>query len=148
MRNGQHKPKHGNVRQCARKRYWIKKCADTKLPVANKFAILANQDDSETQQPTANKPNTNKERNDKVNVVKPPPIVLHYKIKSASEFIGKLQNDVKKGFHIKNTKNNTNVFIHDPEEYRNYLGELEKASIDFHTYTEKGKKNSHEMDRW
>lgn len=110
------------------------------VPVTNKFAVLANQDGNETQQPTANKPNTNKDRNDKVKVAKPPPIVLHYKIKSASEFIGKLQNDVKKGFHIKNTKNNTNVFIHDLEEYRNYLGELEKESIDFHTYTEKGKK--------
>lgn len=113
------------------------------VPVANKFAVLANQDENENQQPTANKPNTNKDRNDKVKVVKPPPIVLHYKRKSALEFIGKLKNGFKKGFHIKHTKINTNVFIHDHEEYLNYLCELEKESINFHTYTEKGKKPTH-----
>lgn len=72
----------------------------------------------------------------------PPPIVIHRKIPDHSAFIAELQSEVKKGFHIKNSRYNTNVFIYDTEEYKKYLQLLEKKEEDFHTYTEKKQQNS------
>lgn len=107
------------------------------VPTSNKYQALENQVDMEqdNNKSTSSVGGTAKQR-----TVKPPPIVIHHKIPNHSTFIQELQNEVKNGFHIKNSRYNTNVFINDPNDYHKYLELLEKNKEDFHTYTEKNKK--------
>lgn len=115
----------------------IKSALEINVPVSNKFQVLENQEQMET---ASNNSTTSQLGGDKVKTVKPPPIIIHHKILKHTEFIEGLGKEVKKGFHIKNTKNITNVFINDIEEYRKYLSVLEKDEVNFHTYSEKENK--------
>lgn len=76
-------------------------------------------------------------------VSKPPPIIIHHKMKNSKEFVNFLKTDIKKGFEIKHTRNNTNLFINDTTEYTNYLQKIKCEADDnfqFHTYTPKQEK--------
>lgn len=109
------------------------------VPTNNKFQVLENENLMEVTSQN-NDPTPTKEVNNKQRSSKPPPIVLHYKVLEHSKFIQKLEEEVRNGFYIKNTKNNTNLFIKDPEEYKKYLLSLENQKISFHTYSEKTNK--------
>lgn len=131
-----------------------------KIPTSNKFDALRrdldnkeqidDEDDPEPQfsqndttqntttQNTINpkEPETNKKYS------KPPPIVIHHKINS-KDFVQLLKLDIKKGFEIKYTRNNTNVFINDHKEYKTYLLKLkgnQPDNLEFHTYATKEEK--------
>lgn len=110
------------------------------IPTQNQFQVLENQEDNmEINDPTP--PTNTASKPHEARASKPPPIVVHYKILSHSQLIRNLEKEATKGFYIKNTKNNTNIFINDPEEYKKYFELLEKEQISFHTYTEKSNKN-------
>lgn len=70
---------------------------------------------------------------------KPPAIILHSKI-SNHGFFKTLDAHVTKGYHVKNSKNNTNLYINDRKEYEKCMEVLEKEDISFHSYTLKEEK--------
>lgn len=117
----------------------IKSALKISIPTQNRYEALENADEDVMEILSDSEDTINK--NKSINKGhKPPPIVLHYKIESHSNFVQKLQTHVQKGFTIKNTKNNTNLFIQDADEYRKYLQVLEAEQVNYHTYTEKGNK--------
>lgn len=118
----------------------IKSTLKINVPVSNKYQALENEEEMDVQASQTNKQTLHSTEKDKTRTTKPPPIVLHYKINSLSDFVQKLKKQITKGFHIKNTKNNTNIFINDTDEYRRYLKVLEAEEVNFHSYTEKGNK--------
>lgn len=68
----------------------------------------------------------------------PPPIVFHTTVKDHKKIIEELKKDVKSGFHLKYGRTNTNLFIHDKNEYENYLLKLAQTEDhEYHTYTSK-----------
>lgn len=125
------------------------------VPTRNSYEVLSDKDvmetdDEDDSQVNNDNPNTNKlEKTKKVS--KPPPIVIHHKMKNTKEFSDLLKKDITKGFELKYTKNNTNLFIKDTNEYRKYLQKIKKNQedkdqdpedkLEFHTYTEKSEKN-------
>ncbi|KAK5646483.1 hypothetical protein RI129_004947 [Pyrocoelia pectoralis] len=70
----------------------------------------------------------------------PPPIVVHGKLRDHNEVMQSLQKEIKKGFHVTHTQNNTSIHVYDTEEYRRLKAVLENDQVDFHTYTEKENK--------
>lgn len=117
-----------------------KNTVEITVPTKNQFQTLENVEEMDVVTLSSEKPTSSKSGSAKTKTEKPPPIVIHRKIPDHSVFIAELQSSVKKGFHIKNSRYNTNVFIYDTEEYRNYLQTLEEKTEDFHTYTEKSRK--------
>lgn len=113
------------------------------VPVRNKYQILEEDENMETQTPAKDTPSTSKPTTENplnVKTTKPPPIVLHSKVENHTMFFKNMNKEIRNGFHIKNCKNTTIVNVHDPEEYRKHLIFLEKQKIKFHTYTEKKNK--------
>lgn len=57
-----------------------------------------------------------------------------------TRFFKTIESHISKGYYIKNTKNSTNLFTHDPEEYEKYKLTLEEEATCFHTYTPRDEK--------
>lgn len=115
------------------------------LPLKNRFSPL--QDDSEMDAKDAEnetdeddnevQPTTS---NETKKIPTPPPIVLHSKINDHKYFTQVLNTNIKKGYHLKFTKEKTNIYIKDMDEYKHYITKLEKENVEFHTYTTKDRK--------
>lgn len=71
---------------------------------------------------------------------KPPAIVLHSKIGSHSAFFTLLDSYLQAGYYVKNTKNCTNIFVKNTEEFKKCRQILEDENISYHTYTLKEEK--------
>lgn len=115
------------------------------IPTKNQFDVLEEEMDTDPITNNATKNiarNPSKSKNNK----RPPAIVLHNnKILKHQDFTEITKTHAKNGFYVKNSKNNTNVYIRDEEEYKKYMVQvqvqvLEKQKIPFHTYTMKSEK--------
>ena len=73
----------------------------------------------------------------------PPPIIIKGKPAQGKhkEFISIISNKIKKGFHIINRENNTNLFIHSEDEWISYKNYLKEEKVEFFSYTMKKEKN-------
>lgn len=110
------------------------------IPTKNQFEILEEVMDEDPATDTIPKNLTRNPTKTK-NTKKPPAIVLHNnKILKHKDFMEITEKHAKNGFYVKNSKNNTNVYIRDEDEYKNYMEVLEKQNIPFHTYTIKSEK--------
>lgn len=119
----------------------LKSALKINVPTSNQYEVLEEPEIMETQTTMANTPaNTQKQTTSAKKTTKPPAIVLHHKIGDHSSWFNTMDVHVKKGYYIKNSKNNTNIFINDHEEYQNYKEILEKEDISFHSYTVKEEK--------
>lgn len=115
------------------------------IPVKNTYETLSDEemDEDEATETTENPKtiiNDELPKSQNKKPIKPPPIVIHGKIKNSNEFINLLKVDIKKGFEIKYTANNTNLFINDSAEYKKYLDKIKPEAdndFQFHTYTHK-----------
>lgn len=113
------------------------------VPVRNKFQVLERPEAMETITSDENPPTTSKKTGEKPKNVKearPPPIVLHSKVKNHTMFFNNMKKEIHNGFHVKNCKNTTIINVHDVAEYRKHLIFLEESKIKFHTYSEKKNK--------
>lgn len=118
------------------------------VETTNSFEALTNQNAQEMDldtQPSGAKRSTvtnsqTLDRN-KTKTKRPPPIVLHSKVNHHGKFCKEIDNDIKKGYHIKYTKNNTNVFIHDHDEFSQYLEQINEQNVEYHTYSTKYEKH-------
>lgn len=72
---------------------------------------------------------------------RPPPIVLHSKVDHHKNLCSKIDSDIKKGYHIKYSKNHTNIYIHNHDEYAQYIDKVDKDGVDFHTYSTRDEKH-------
>ena len=96
------------------------------IPLRNRFEVLSS-DEEEDEISTNHK--------------KPPPIVFHQKTADHQKYIETIQQEIKKGFHVKYTANNTNLYIYDLEEYKRYMGLIRMdEDLKYHTYTPKSEK--------
>lgn len=116
------------------------------VPTNNSFQVLATQNTTEREVGESSATlSSQQKRTPSANPAKklksPPPIVLHSKVLHHRQFCEELGENIKKGYHIKYTKNNTNIFIQDHDEYETYLQKVSDDGIDFHTFTPKGVKN-------
>lgn len=122
------------------------------VPTSNKFGVLAENvvENDETMETTTNPHELPEDNNDSTihlqsnkKPAKPPPIVIHHKTEKSRELVNLLKPEIKKGFEIKYTKNNTNLYIQDTEEYNKILPQIKLLADDefqFHTYTQKSEK--------
>lgn len=113
------------------------------VPLNNTFEVLA-ENSSTNMETNENQPQATKTPEQAVNGKikrRPPPIVLHSKVAKHKEFCKEIDNEIKQGYHIKYTKHNTNIFIHDVNEYKKYLEQMDKDEIDYHTYSLKTEKH-------
>lgn len=116
------------------------------VPTNNRFDPLSpkpndnieDNNDSEIELQTKPTETTKKNSEDRR---KPPPIVIHSTPPSHKELIDELKAHIKKGFHVKYTLRKTNLFIHDLDEYREYIKILDNAEMEFHTYADKDQKH-------
>lgn len=97
----------------------------------NRFAPLQNSDDD-----------NDSENEDEMQISrKPPPIVIHCKTNDHKSYVKAVENVVTKGFHIKYTNQNTNLYIYNQEEYKKYLELLKgNETLQYHTYTPKNER--------
>lgn len=115
----------------------LKSTLQINIPTQNQYAVLEATESMDTQYDPIDSraPKTKESKKPK-----PPAIILHNKIEKPTSFIKTTDVHIKKGYFIKNSKNNTNIFINDYEEYENYKEILEKEDISFHSYTPKNEK--------
>lgn len=125
------------------------------LPLKNKYEPLANadedaeimeendnamEDSEEVNQAETSKKSENVSQKTKY---KPPPIVLRCAIhdKEHKNVRNAISLHVKKGYHLKLSKDRASLFIHDNDEYVMYLSKLQaQEDIPYHTYTTKENK--------
>lgn len=89
----------------------LKSALQINVPTKNQYEVLQVSEPMEAQASTStNAPKQDKPSNKKV---RPPAIVLHNKIGMHSSFIKTMDVHVTKGYHIKNSKNHSNIFIND-----------------------------------
>lgn len=129
-----------------------KKHISYQIPVSNNYEILSDNEDEmvicdeyDVEGPTKHEEKRNSDRTKPSAMIerKPPPIIIHHKMKSSKEFVDFLKVDIKKGFEMKHTRNNTNLFINDTTEYNKYLQKIKREAdenFQFHTYTLKQEK--------
>lgn len=105
-----------------------------RLIIKNRFDTLNNVEDAieETEESTDNDATTKP--------VRPPPFVIHGKFEDNRKMISSLKQVATKGFHVKYTKNNVNIYIADVNQWRSYNNYLIDNNIEHHTYTLKGEK--------
>lgn len=119
----------------------LKSALKINVPTSNHFGALEEPEIMESQATVANNPpNTQNQTTSGKKTSKPPAIVLHHKIGDHSSWFNTMDVHVKNGYYIKNSKNNTNIFINNHEEYKNYKEILEKEDISFDSYTVKEEK--------
>lgn len=115
------------------------------LTLSNRYELLANQnddddmeteDDTDEEAQTGVKNNPNKSSKTK----RPPPLVIHGKIKSHTEFMQALKDTIKENFHIKYHEDFTEVFTSNHEQYSLLKERWLTNKINFHTYTDKTEK--------
>ena len=102
------------------------------VPIKNKFDPLSDCEsdeniDNSPQTPSATPRGGNKNK-------PPPPIVIHGKLRSHKSFVEILKGSAAKGFHVKYTSENTNVYLKDKKEFGRFKEQLEKQNIAFHTF--------------
>ncbi|XP_044742274.1 probable serine/threonine-protein kinase DDB_G0278845 [Chrysoperla carnea] len=100
------------------------------IPLKNRFAPLENDENEEDDDNDSIELGQNKPK-------KPPPLVIHAKTTDHKTYVKSLENEINKGFHIKYTANNTNLYIYDHEEYKKYKEILNEGKVEYHTYTPK-----------
>lgn len=69
-----------------------------------------------------------------------PPIVIYGKTTDLKAFVTMLDSKVKNGFYIKNSVNNTNLFVYDKTDWNEMKNFFQNEKVRFHTYTLKEEK--------
>lgn len=107
------------------------------LPQRNRFSVLFNDEIDEAE--IAEQPNDSDNTSEiKVKSNKaPPPIIIHKKPEDHTTFVKELKTKLKKRFHIKYSSNNTNVYVHDIDEWRDFKDEIDLENVPYFTYTPK-----------
>lgn len=119
------------------------------IPTNNSFEVLSKQVDQEAIEMETTEPETTNKNMRKTNTPqntnnkprRPPPLVIHSKVNQHKNFCEVVNKEIKKGYHIKYTQNNTNVFVYDQDEYDKYLEKITNDGIEFHTYSTKADKH-------
>ncbi|CAH0562892.1 unnamed protein product [Brassicogethes aeneus] len=125
-------------------------------PTQNRFQVLANErlavqanapagpstSGTGVSKPPISKPKVSSAPAKAIKNKKPPPVVISGTFTNQKALINTLKTNIKKGFNIKNTKNNTVIHIEEETEYDTYVGSLIHEEIAFHTYA-KGTEKTH-----
>lgn len=110
----------------------IKSALQINVPVRNQFRLLESQEEMEIQDMPDEEISIARTQKTKVSKKpKPPAIVLHYRIESHLSLTKTMDIHVKKGYYIKNSKNHTNIYINDYDEYQKFKEILEKEDTIF-----------------
>lgn len=112
-----------------------------KLHTSNRFEALSDSDMEVGSESEAEEIEENR-RPRPINVTKkvPPPIVIHGIVNDHKAFVHDLEKKITKGFYIKMTRNNTNIFVKNFDEWQSMKDVLIGEQTPFHSYTPKSEK--------
>lgn len=82
---------------------------------------------------TTNETKTNKDNQKKEK--RPPPLVIHGHVNEHHEFVDKIRNICKSEFHIKYTRQNTNIYTTIKEDWEKLSQYLQGQNTEHHTFT-------------
>lgn len=108
------------------------------VPVKNRYSALNEAMDTE-----GNNESSDDEDDQPIRISKPkkpPPIVIHAALQNSKSLIESIRNTTNNDqFYLKHTRNRTNIFFNNNEDYRKFLNQV-GDNIEYHTYTSKDKK--------